>query len=91
MKVLEKNCMHTKVSVNNSKTKTMLVTSKKKTCVMYNNEPLDCVESFKYLGIEVFSHYRWNECVTRHLEVGKRACYAFKNTCNHEIVSVGSS
>ena len=55
MKGLENNSRHTKLSVNSSKTKIMLVKSKKKDkpCIMYNNEPLDCVESFKYLGLEV--------------------------------------
>ena len=59
MKALEKNCMHTKLSVNSSKTKIMLVKSKKrdKSCIMYNNEPLECVKSFKYLGLEVPSNH----------------------------------
>ena len=76
--------MHTKLSVNSSKTKIMLVKSQKrdKPCIMYNNEPLECVESFKYLGLEVPSNHRWNECATRRLEAGKRAYYAFENTCN---------
>ena len=26
--------------------------------------------------------HRWNECATCHLEAGKRAYYAFENTCN---------
>ena len=43
---------------------------------MYNNEPLECVESFKYLGLEVPSNHRCR------LEAGKRAYYAFENTCN---------
>ena len=49
---------------------------------MYNNEPLECVESFKYHGLEVPSNHRWNECATRHIEARKREYYAFKNTCN---------
>ena len=27
--------------------------------------------------------HRWNECANYHLEAGKRAYYAFENTCNH--------
>ena len=85
MKALEIFCMHTKFSVNISKTKIMLVKSQKrdKLCIMYNNEPLDCVESFKYLGLQVPSNHRWNECATHRLEAGKRAYYAFENTLNH--------
>ena len=52
-------------------------------CIMYNNQPLECVQSFKYLGLEAPSNHRWNECVTHRLEAGKRAYYAFENTCNH--------
>ena len=50
---------------------------------MYNNDPLKCVESFKYLVLKVPSNHRWNECVTCRLETGKRAYYTFENTCNH--------
>ena len=41
------------------------------------------MESFKYLGVEVPSNHRWNECATRRLEARKRAYYAFENTFNH--------
>ena len=50
---------------------------------MYNSEPLDCVECFKYLGLKVPSNHRWNECATRRLEARKITYYAFENTCNH--------
>ena len=48
-KTLENICIHTKLSVNCSKTKIMLVKSPKKDkpCIMYNNKPLDCVQRFK--------------------------------------------
>ena len=76
--------MHSGLSVNSSKTKIMLVKSqnKEKPCIMYNNEPLESVKSFKYLGLEVLSNHRWNECASHHLEAGKRAYYAFENICN---------
>ena len=84
MKALEFFRMDTNLSVNSSKTNIMLVKSKKKPYIMYNNEPLKCVESFKYLGLDVCSNYRWNECVTHtRLEGGKRTYYAFENTCDH--------
>ena len=55
MKALEEFCMHMKMSVNSTKMKIMLVMSqnKDKPCIMYNNEPLETVESFKYLGLNV--------------------------------------
>ena len=73
MKASEKLCMHTKLNVKSSKTKIMVVKSqrKDKSCNMYYNEPLECVESFKYFGLEVLSNHRWNECASRCLEAGK--------------------
>ena len=54
--------------------------------------PLECVESFKYLGLEVPSNHKWNECATRRLEAGKRAYYAFENMyAILGILNVGSS
>ena len=55
MKALENFCMHTTLSFNSSKTKIMFVKTQKrdKPCIMYNNEPLECGESFTYLGLEV--------------------------------------
>ena len=48
MKALEFFCMHTKLSVDNSKTKIMLVKSQqKKPCIMDNNEPLECVKKLQ--------------------------------------------
>ena len=45
MKALEISCMHTKISGKISKTKIILLKKQKKDrpCIMYNNEPLDCV------------------------------------------------
>ena len=67
MKALENISVLIKLSVNRSKTKIMLVmnqSKKDKPCIMYNNDPLECVESFTYLGLEVPSNHRWNECAT---------------------------
>ena len=35
---------------------------------MYYDEPLECVESLKYIGLEVPSNYTWNEYATCLLE-----------------------
>ena len=84
MQVLEKFCMHSGLSVNVTKTKVMLVKTRDKEnpCIVYNNEPLEVVESFKYLGLEIPHNHKWNECAMRRLEAGKRAYYAFENMCN---------
>mgnify|MGYP000698120891 CR=1 FL=1 len=80
--------MHTKLSVNSSKIKIMLVKSQKKDkpcAIMYNNEPLECVENFKYLGLEVPSIHRWNECAT-HCRGGFRPQgERFADRCEHGV------
>ena len=80
--------MSTKLSVDSSKTKIMFVKSQKKDkpCIIYNDNLLECVESFKYLGLEVLSNHVERMCYPL-LGIGKRAYYTFENTCNH----VGSS
>ena len=55
--------MHSKLSVNGSKTEVMLVKTKNKhKRIVYNNEPLEIVESLKYNGVEVPFNHSWNEC-----------------------------
>ena len=45
--------------------------------IVYNNEQLEVVESFKYFGIEVLSNHKWNKCNTCHLQVKKRSHYLY--------------
>ncbi len=56
--------------------------NKEKPYIVYNHEPLEVVESFKYLGLEIPTNRKGRECAMRWLEAGKRAYYAFKNLCN---------
>ena len=58
---------------------------------MYNKEPLELVESFEQLGLEIPSNYRWNECTTRHLEVGRERIMHLRTHAIMEKLSVGSS
>ena len=67
MVVLEEFCLHMLNQTN----------YKEKPCIMYNNETLEVVESFKYLGLEIPTNHKWHECAMRRLEAGKRAYYAF--------------
>ena len=75
MVVLEAFCSHSGLRVNVQKTKVMLVKTlnKEKPCIVYNNEPLEVVDSFKYLGLEVPSNHKWHECAMWGLEVKKMA------------------
>mgnify|MGYP006973832245 CR=1 FL=1 len=58
---------------------------------MYNIELLEIRESFKYLGLEVHSNHKWDECATRCLEAGKRPYYPFGKCVVVEKSNVGSS
>ena len=71
----------------------MLVKSHKrdKPCIMYNNEPLECVESFKYISLEVPSNHRWNECAIRRFEGGNEHIMHLRTHAIMEKLSVGSS
>ncbi|MCO5550705.1 hypothetical protein L7F22_004195 [Adiantum nelumboides] len=86
MIALENFCLHSGLIVNGSKTKVMLVKTlnKEKPCIVYNKEPLEVVESFKYLGLEVPANHKWKDCAMRCLEAEKRTYYAFENMCNAE-------
>ncbi|MCO5608173.1 hypothetical protein L7F22_062379 [Adiantum nelumboides] len=59
MIALENFCLHSGLIVNGSKTKVMVVKTlnKEKPCIVYNKEPLEVVESFKYLGVEVSANH----------------------------------
>ena len=87
MNKLENIFMHTNL------TKFMLIKSKKtdKPCIMYNNESLECVESFKYLGLKVPSNHRWNECATSAYRQEGEHIMHLRTHAIMEILSVGFS
>ena len=84
MNVLKRFCLRSGLVVNESKTKVMLVKTLKneKPCIVYNNQPLEVIDSFKYLGLKVPSNHKWKGCAMQCLEAKNRAYYAFKNMCN---------
>ena len=85
MEALKAFCAHSGLEVNKQKTKIMLVKTRRteQPLIMYNEIPLESVENFKYLGLEISANYKWHGCAMRRLEAGKRAYYAFENMCNH--------
>ena len=48
----------------------------------YKGEPLQVVQSFKYLGIAVMSTNMWNVCYESTLQAGWNGYYMFENQCN---------
>ena len=51
--------------------------NKDEPCIIYNNEMLETLERFKYVGVKVPSNHRWSECTTNRLEAKNRAYYVF--------------
>ena len=86
MRALEKCFMHTKLGINSSKTNTMFVKSlnKDKTCIMYNNQPLELWKALSTLALKILSlKSRWNECSNHCLQWRKRVYYTFETIRNH--------
>ena len=86
MKVLEDFCKLSGLRVNTNKTKAMLSKTRGKRekiqpHITYQGKPIEAVDSFKYLGLEIPSNHRWYKCATKRRENGKRAYYAFENMC----------
>ncbi|MCO5568183.1 hypothetical protein L7F22_021879 [Adiantum nelumboides] len=71
MIALENFGLHSGLIVNDSRTKVML--NKEKPCIVYNQEPFEVVESFKYLGLEVSANNKCKDCAMWRLEARKRA------------------
>ncbi|MCO5576362.1 hypothetical protein L7F22_030172 [Adiantum nelumboides] len=65
MVALKSFCLHSGLIMNGSKTKVVLVKTlnKEKPCIVYNKEPLEVVESFKYLWGGTISKSTWKEFV----------------------------
>ena len=57
--------------------------NKEKSCILYINQPLETMESFKCLALKVPSNHILNKCATHYLELGKEVYYAFENTYNN--------
>ena len=49
--------------------------------LMYKEEPIQCVKSFKYLGIDIAATNRWGGCFESRLQAGKNY-YMLENQCN---------
>ena len=86
MTVLEDFCELSGLWVNTDKTKAMLSKMKGKRekiqpRITYQGKPIEVVDSFKYLSLEIPSDHKWYKCTTKRREHGKRAYYAFENMC----------
>ena len=77
-------CKATGLSINVDKTKFMLVRAHKpanQPILMYQGQPIESVDSFKYLGIDIPSNHAWRQCVKNRIDAGYAKYYQFESMC----------
>jgi len=71
------------MTVNTNKTKVMIIKSKKDTYAnfMYDNNNLEEVSSYKYLGIDIHHKLNWNYSIEKRINGGWKAYFGLENNC----------
>ena len=74
------------MTVNTNKTKVMIIKSKKDTYAnfMYDNNNLEEVYSYKYLGIDIHHKLNWNHSIEKRINGGWKAYFGLENNCKTE-------
>ena len=69
------------ISVNTDKTKIIIIKSKKGTYAnfMYDNNNLEEVSSYKYLGIDIHHKLNWNYSIQKRINGGWKAYFGLEN------------
>ena len=69
--------------VNTDKTKVMIIKSSKITydTFVYDNNNLEEVNSYKYLGIDIHHKLNWNYSIDKRIIGGWKAYYGLENNC----------
>ena len=83
--VLETFCESSGLTIKVEKTKLMVVRTKQPhqyPTLMYKGEPIQCLQSFKYLGIDIPATNRWSGCFESRLQAGWKSYYMLENQCN---------
>ena len=85
---LKEYCEYSKLCVNRSKTKVMIFGARRPKPESYNfnydNEPLDIVNDFKYLGAVITYNGHFKQCQIENKQKTLRAMYALLSKCkNH--------
>jgi hypothetical protein len=78
--ILKDFCFSMCMTMNNDKTKVMIIKSKRITynTFVYDNNSLDEVPSYKYLGINIHHKLNWNYSIEKMINGGWKAYYGFK-------------
>ena len=74
------------MTVNTDKTKVMIIKSKKDTYAnfMYDNNNLEEVYSYKYLGIDIHHKLNWNHSIEKRINGGWKAYFGLETNCKME-------
>jgi hypothetical protein len=72
------------MTVNTEKTKAMIIKSKRFTYnnFVYDNNRLEEVPSYKYLGIDIHHNLNWNYSIEKMINGEWKAYYGLENNCN---------
>lgn len=70
LKILKHFYSYTSMTINNDKTKVMMIKSKKNTCAnsLYDYNSLEEVTSYKYLKINLLHNIKWNYHIEKRID-----------------------
>jgi hypothetical protein len=71
------------MTVNTDKTKVLIIKYKRITydTFVYDNNSLEEVPSYKYLGIDIHHKLNWNYSIEKRINRGWKAYYGLENNC----------
>jgi hypothetical protein len=83
LRILKDFCSNMGMSVNTDKTKVMIIKPNKITydTFVYDNNNLEEVTSYKYLGIDIHHKLNWNYSIEKRIIGGWKAYYGLENNC----------
>jgi len=83
LRILKDFCSNMGMTVNTDKTKVMIIKSNKipYDTFVYDNNNLEEVNSYKYLGIGIHHKLNWNYSIDKRIIGGWKAYYGLENNC----------
>jgi uncharacterized membrane protein YvbJ len=83
LRILNNFCANMGMNVNTDKTKVTIIKSNKITydTLVYDNNNLEEVNSYKYLGIDIHHKLKWNYSIEKRIIGGWKSYYGLENNC----------
>jgi hypothetical protein len=83
LRILKDFCSNIGMTINTNKTKVMIIKSNKipYDTFVYDNNNLEEVTSYKYLGIDIHHKLNWNYSIEKRIIGGWKAYYGLENNC----------